>query len=183
MIDKLRQVNRKRGFTVVEALVALGILVVGLSGGFAAVSLSLNRSTLSKQQVTAFYLAQEAMEMVRYERDSNGLAGNGWLQGLTESGDPCEGEEICRVDAPSATWTSCGESWGSCPSLRQYDTSRLYTHSTSNSTETIYKREVQITEDVVAGQPDVINVEVRVTWNHSGDDESFIVNGIFYNHR
>lgn len=169
------------GFTVVEALVALGILVVGLSGGFAAVSLSLNRSTLSKEQVTAFYLAQEAMEIVRYTRDSNSLAGSPWLSGFAEdAGDPCGGETVCRVDATSFAWTSCGStSWGNCPVLRQHNTLRLYTHSLSNTTDTIYKREIKVVKPSV----DLIEVEVRVTWNHTGEPQSFIVTGIFYDFR
>jgi len=169
-----------KGFTVVEALVALGVLVLAISGGFAAVSLSLNRASLSKEQVTAFYLAQEAMELVRYQRDSNNLAGSDWLSGLAENAsDPCGAQKICRVDGPTLAWTACGASWGTCPVLKKSGTTHLYNYT--NGDNTIFRREVQITQPYSVNSDDIINVEVRVSWDRPGGTEQFVANGIFYN--
>lgn len=170
--------KKVKGFTVVETLVALSILVLVVSGGFAAVSLSVNRSILSKEQVIAFYLAQEGMEMVRNKRDNNGLAGVDWLTGLTNGG-PCASGNICRVDAtilPSGSWSLCGGSWGTCPVLRNSGTpDHLYGYNVGwNATP--FTREIRITEPGT----DLIEVEIRVTWPHDGVTQQFVVNGVFY---
>ena len=49
---------------------------------------------------------------------------------------------------------------------------------------TIFKREIQITPLTSVPQiPDgnVMQVEVRVTWEHGDDSEEFITNGLLYN--
>lgn len=182
--------NPQRGFTVVETLVALGILVIGLSGGFAAVSTSLRSTTLSKEQVTAFYLAQEAVELVRYVRDTNSLQGNNWLHGLAENvGDPCGDEKICYVDGSILPigWGTCSASdWTACPVLRKHDTSHYYTYNTGGTSPTIFTRSIQITRPVITNVPadDVIGVEVRVTWPRpNGGMSSYVVHSILYDLR
>lgn len=171
--------RKRKGFTVVEALVAIGILVLAISGGFAAISLSLNRSNLSKEQVTAFYLAQEAMELFRSRRDSNSMQGLNWLDGIADTGDPCANNTICRIDpiaVPSGNWYSCGASWGSCPALRNSGSPGYLYGYNGAWNATIFTREIQVRTLGV----DVIEVEVRVTWPHGGDTEQFVANGIFY---
>ena len=108
----------EKGFTIIEALVAIGILTVAISGGFAAVSHSLKKATFTKEQVTAFFLAQEGMEIVRDKRDTNSISGASWGAGLTSSGSPCLAPNVCYVDAttyPNPTFTNCGTTWGLCP--------------------------------------------------------------------
>lgn len=172
----------KRGFTVIEALVAIGILTVAISGGFVAVSHSLKKASFTKEQVTAFFMAQEGMEAVRYKRDTNSLSGAAWDAGLSASGSPCASPNVCRVDATTMTFTSCGTAWGSCPVLKQNQTTYLYNHS--GGVDTIFKREIQVTPlTSVPNIPDgnVMQVEVRVTWEHNGEDQEFITNGLLYN--
>jgi len=176
--NRIKNNNLNTGFTIVETLVAIGILVVALSGGFAAVSLSLNRSSLSKEQVIAFYLAQEGMEIIRNKRDSNALSGNSWLQGIALNGDPCEFGNVCRADAISFSLNSCGSNWGSCPFLRNHNTNKYYNYSSGATT--IFKREIKLT-DLTTGAIEVIQAEVRITWNHSGTNQTYTASTLFYN--
>ncbi|PIR38847.1 MAG: hypothetical protein COV34_00195 [Candidatus Zambryskibacteria bacterium CG10_big_fil_rev_8_21_14_0_10_42_12] len=171
------------GFTVIEALVAIGILTVAISGAFAAASLSLNRSTYTKEQVTAFYLAQEGMEAIRWKRDTNAIAGNDWMEGIGEVGDPCLTPNVCYVDTIplSMNFVSCGTSWGACPLIR-LDSPYLYSYTAG--TPTIFRREIQITPLTSVpyiADGNVVQVEVRVTWTHEGDDKAFIAKGLLYN--
>lgn len=62
------------GFTVIESLVAISILLLAVSGSFAAAQSSLQSSNFVKNRVTAYYLAQEGIEYIRHLRDNNGLA-------------------------------------------------------------------------------------------------------------
>lgn len=64
---------KKAGFTILETLVAISILVVALTAPLAIVSQALQSSYFARDQVTAYFLAQEAIEFLRNKRDNAGL--------------------------------------------------------------------------------------------------------------
>ncbi len=78
-----------RGFTIIETLVAISILVIALTGPLAIIAQALRSSYFARDQITAYYLAQEAVEYIRNARDKNGLeaaivgkAADEWLDGV-----------------------------------------------------------------------------------------------------
>ncbi len=80
--------NKKNGFTLVECLVAISILMVGILSNFILVTRALFNATVIEQRLTASFLAQEGIELVRNIRDTNfikGLKGEGagWKNKLT----------------------------------------------------------------------------------------------------
>ncbi len=60
-----------RAFTLVETLVALSILSVAIVSPMALTVKSLATAYYARDQITAFHLAQEAIEAVRHARDNN----------------------------------------------------------------------------------------------------------------
>ncbi len=74
----------RRGFTILESLVAIAILLVALTGPMVFAQQSLRASRLAGDQITAFYLAQDAIELVKHIRDQNSLYlyREEWLAGL-----------------------------------------------------------------------------------------------------
>ena len=71
----------KKSFTLVEVLVACGILIILVSAVVALGVTLINSATLSRQRITAYYLAQEGIETIRQIRDSNLVDGDdttGW---------------------------------------------------------------------------------------------------------
>lgn len=64
---------KEAGFTILETLVAISILVIALTAPLAIVSQALKSSYFARDQVTAYYLAQEAIEFLRNKRDNAGL--------------------------------------------------------------------------------------------------------------
>ncbi len=79
-------IGPKSGFSIVETIVAIAILSVAVIAPLTLAQRSLHSSIYARDEVTAFYLAQEAIEYVRYVRDSNNLSGRSqsanWLNGL-----------------------------------------------------------------------------------------------------
>lgn len=79
---------KKRGFTILETLVAISILVLALTAPLVIVSQALQTSYFSRDQITAYYLAQEAVEYLRNKRDNQGLQENataeGWVDLVTD---------------------------------------------------------------------------------------------------
>lgn len=76
---KSRQV---RGFTLLETLVAISILTLSIAGAFTSAQSGLSSAILARDQIIAFQLGQEAVELVRNIRDNNTYLGNNWLEGL-----------------------------------------------------------------------------------------------------
>ncbi len=82
-----KETSHKKGFTIIETLVAISILAIALTGPLSIISQALRNSFYARDQVTAFYLAQEAIEYLRNQRDNNALkdppeAADDWLAGV-----------------------------------------------------------------------------------------------------
>jgi prepilin-type N-terminal cleavage/methylation domain-containing protein len=71
---KHTQQNKKNGFTLIETMVAISLLMMALVPPMSLASQSLVSAYYSRNQITAFYLAQEGIEVVRSVRDGNILA-------------------------------------------------------------------------------------------------------------
>ncbi len=63
--------NEKEGFTLIESILAIGVLVVGILGAFILVVRSLSNIPLIQSRLIAANLAQEGIELIRQKRDSN----------------------------------------------------------------------------------------------------------------
>jgi len=89
------------GFTLLETLVALSVILTALSGIMLLASQSLHISGLLRNKIIAAQLAQEGIELARNIRDNNVHQGNGivWDDGLCQSGGggyPCDREISCN---------------------------------------------------------------------------------------
>jgi prepilin-type N-terminal cleavage/methylation domain-containing protein len=137
--------NKKdSGFTIVESLVAISILVVAIIGAMSAVQTGISLYTYSKDQITAFYMAQEGFEQIKNIRDENHLNGRNWLSGITEtSSDPCYFGQACTVSPVESTVAIRCTAPGSCPVLRQDPTDGFYGYN-SSWTATNFRREIQL---------------------------------------
>lgn len=68
------------GFTVVETLVAISIVLVGVAAAFSAAQMGLSSTSMVRTRIMATFLAQEAFEAVKNTKDTNLLKiadGNG----------------------------------------------------------------------------------------------------------
>jgi type II secretory pathway pseudopilin PulG len=190
MINKFKN---KMGFTVLESIVAIAILSLSISGAFSSVQQSFSQSIIARDEVKAFYLAQEAIEIIRNMRDTNQLinikvGGNSWLDNITTACPftTAGTKNTCSVDATNfqITNVNCGgngHDWGSCPVLKQDPSTFLYGYTAGNNT--IFKREIQIerAQNDTLGNPIEIAVTVRISWNEGLIHEKFIAKTILFN--
>lgn len=63
--------KRKRGFTILELIVAIFIITTGLVAAASLMSYSISAVIIGKSQIIATSLAQEGLEVVRNIRDNN----------------------------------------------------------------------------------------------------------------
>lgn len=81
---------KTKGFTLLEVLVAVFVLTIGVLGAFTVVQNITFYSQMISSKLTATYLVQEGIELVRNRRDSNWLARVPWDQGLTGCAGGCQ---------------------------------------------------------------------------------------------
>jgi len=179
---KYRTLPKEGGFTLLETLVAISILVIAITATFSAAQNGLSSALDVRDQITAFYLAQEAVEMVRNTRDSNSLEraadptaipAISWIKGLAETlNDPCAFGKVCIVDGTTNTFSSCPTGTGSCPKMRKDSTAGLYGYNGSWN-ETSFNREITLSQ---TNSTELV-VAVTVTWGRA-TTRSFKVNEV-----
>lgn len=159
-----------RGFTLIETLLAVLILAVSLAAPLTIAAKAMSSALIAKDQTIAFFLAQDAVEYMRFVRDTNKLEGADWLADM----GPCVGSDGCRVDSRANTIVACT---GTCPVLNYNETKSWYTYDSTVSTETIkptiFTRKVTIAS--VVSNPDEESITVKVSWKDVGGVERSLV--------
>jgi type II secretory pathway pseudopilin PulG len=98
----LVRTSKKGGFTLVETLVAITILMISIAGPMVIVGNGIRASQYVRDQVTAFYLAQDAVEALRFLRDNDRIAivndvQDDW-QFFTDIAGECSSGNYCGID-------------------------------------------------------------------------------------
>ena len=153
------------GFTLIETLIAILLLSTAIAGPLTIASKGISSSMLAKDQVGAFFLAQDAVEYVRFKRDTNKLEGIAWLANV----GPCTsaaGDATCQIDSIQDTVTSCGAQ--PCQTLKYDSTNKFYTYASPNGssiaeTPERYIRTIKIVTPV-GTNTDEASLEVKVEW-------------------
>jgi prepilin-type N-terminal cleavage/methylation domain-containing protein len=63
-------INKNQGFTIIETLVAVAILMISIAGPLTIAQKALSASLYAKDQVIASYLAQQEMEYIKNLKDN-----------------------------------------------------------------------------------------------------------------
>jgi hypothetical protein len=95
-----KKIQQNKGFTIIETLVAISILMIAIAGPLTIAHKGLLAALYAHDQVTASYLAQDAMEYLKNVRDNNVKSGRDWLTGFSgctvvDAADPTL---LCTVD-------------------------------------------------------------------------------------
>jgi prepilin-type N-terminal cleavage/methylation domain-containing protein len=176
--------HTEKGFTLVETLVAITILLIVITGPL-TISTSAARSTsFSSEQVVAFFLAQEGAEIVQKARDdvvirkflpiaNANYVADPWSQVMDDTSGPyadCFTTNGCGLELNTDTTGSLEtpiECIGTSCQLYYEDTAGVrsrYTHETTGNEATIYSRKITLT----AVSTDDVMVESVVTWRTGG---------------
>ena len=160
--------GKRRGFTLIETLLAILVLTVSIVGPLTIASRGLNAALIAKNKTIAFFLAQDAIEFVRYKRDTNRLSNVPWLDGL-ESCVSASGTAACTILSISDTTASCPSDAGValCPTLNYNSSTNVYSYDAPGGTiaGTRFVRSVSITNTNPDPEAKVI---VTVSWTDVG---------------
>ncbi len=188
---------KNKGFTLVETLVAIAILSLAITGPMVIAQKGVSSSIYARDEVTAFYLAQEAVEYVRNVRDTNRIAGYGsdWLSEFTAAncidaggGQRCQINGIEDFDVPSRESEAISEcntlpqqsGVDTCQPISFDSTKNLYGYSEVDTsgdtwTPTEYTRTVDIKKEPSNSNEAVVTVSVSWQTNIFTPIESFTV--------
>lgn len=163
---------------MIEMLVSISVLLLAIVGPMTIASRGLSQSIFSRDQITAFYLAQEAIEVVRMRRDSNllnsSLSSGQWLTNLSSCVN-----NTCRVEMPNATVSTCSVGGGTC--LLYYNSSTAtYTHTSAGASASPFTRYIRLTQ--VGGSGNEIDIEVTVSWRTGVHNKTIVVHEHLFNY-
>jgi type II secretory pathway pseudopilin PulG len=169
------------GFSLLETMVAVSILVFAIAGPMTLASMSIRSATRAKDNLIASHLAQDGIELIRNVRTTNVINGFDWLDGLGgDSGTFCFSGNGCYLDAtdPSITIFSCS---GVCPYIGFDEVNKLYTYL--SGTDSKYIRTIKMNvvgTDPVTGNPNEVRVTSSVAWVDKGIALSFSTDTLIF---
>lgn len=166
--------DTQAGFSLVETLVSLAILMTAVLGPMSIAQTGIQGARIASQNITAIFLAQEAIELVKaqvYSAETNGDGSkdssnpNYWLKDVKM----CEGGTACAVDASPGASSQIQNCSSTCPPL-YISGDGFYTTQATNASgaagssvneKTPYVRQVAITGN---GTDDWRKITVTVQW-------------------
>lgn len=179
-----------KGFTLIEAMVAITIVTLAVTGPLFTASRAIVAAQLARQKLTASYLAQEGIEYARAMRDNAYLAAYqagganvssvAWTDFLSGSGagsiTQCR-TTTCTLDPARSMGFGSGFALQSCSGAScapLYLANGIYTMQSgiAGSVQTPYTRTIQAV-DVTASDVRIVST---VSWRFHGTTYSVTVN-------
>lgn len=145
-----------RGFTLLETIIALFILTTGVMGISLAFFYITSIFPTVSLRLTATYLAQEGIEIIRNLRDTNWLKEKDFAEGLLICSAGCEADYKTGTpeqDTPLRFYKG---------SFLNLDENNFYSYSFGRATP--YKRKIMV-EKI---EDDILKVTVWVYWSQKG---------------
>lgn len=155
----------QEGFTLVETLVAIGILVTALAAPLTIAHVGLRAAHYAQDSLTAQMLASEAIEYIRNVRDDNFLREISWTQSLRVNQAPFR-VDVVRQDG---VIEDCE---GSCETdyLSFNSNNKLYSYRTGGAWDpSAFARAVEVDR---VNDHEII-VRATVWWTRKGVDHSY----------
>ncbi|MFH1656843.1 MAG: prepilin-type N-terminal cleavage/methylation domain-containing protein [Candidatus Nealsonbacteria bacterium] len=155
-IKKITKSN-ENGFTFLELIIVFFVFSVGILGIFAFAQNPASYARIAEQRLTATYLAQEGIELVRNIRDSNILAKNSWDSGLNNCSAGCQ---ISYYESVLGFFQDQG--------FLKFNAIGLYFHN--SGINTIFKRKI-----IIIPSGSYVNVSVEVSWEDKGEPQTPVI--------
>jgi len=149
----------QKSFTLLEVILATTVLTIATGGSFILISQTVTSSSIAQSRLTAAYLAQEGIEIVKNIRDNNWLQGNDWDEGLGGETEDTYYEADCNRSNLLSCTSPC-----TIANLRFLKISDFYNYDLGD--QTIFKRRITISKE--ADKLYRFKVLVEVFWIEKG---------------
>ena len=163
------RLSPKSGFSLLETIVAISILMITIVGPLSLASKGIVFADYVKDEITGFYLAQEALEAIRNIRDTNIKNDRYWLTNIAEN---CLQPWICRLDIwkldkPDKVFYKCSSSSDECnDDTRRKNWERLQVVTTGSSVDSSKLYGYEFTSNIAPGrskEPSIFSRRIIIT--------------------
>ena len=178
---KLSNYKKNKGFTIIEAIIAIFILSVSVASMLSLTANAAISARYANNEITANYLLQEAIDSIRNSRDTLAFqqkdTGGGWSVFLARYGYPgnfrCFSTNGCYLkmesfDPQNTSYSDIGTCSGSCPYMMyNNNTGATIFYSAdgdANSVTSIFRRTINMTINPL--NPDEVKVTATIDWNN-----------------
>lgn len=157
--------TNNRGFSILESMVAITILLIAVVGPLSTIGNSLAQIYIARDQMVAINLAQEGIEAVRQIRDSNMITGwNGetkdWFEGIyTDTPRNFYTLDVYANNPSVVECTACTDSTGSVIKIDSEGREVMV-----GGTDTKFSRVIH----VVHVSTNEVSITSKVYWTTSG---------------
>ena len=209
MSKKFNHQNSSKAFTLVESLVAISILMIAIASPMTLAQKGLSTATLSKDQMIASFLAQDAIEAVKNIRDQIAVTqtSGDWLGDKNDvltlypcvcsesTCDPSSGDVFifCKIDTTASIWNSASISAGVMNTdvkLKTFSitdpttniTSLRYGYIGDNGLDSKFTRYINIIKNPSDNNQDEAAVRVRVVWDTPQGQQNIDIKNFIYNY-
>lgn len=161
------KLQTKSGFTLIESLVAITILIIGVLGPMMAATRGITDGLYAQNQLIATHLTQEALELASIQIEDNKVKDVLFLDGLdqcTSSNGGCA--VVINPNDVSFSFGLCAGATNSCKMT--YDSATGF-YKYGNGTGPVFTRILTVTE--LESEKQAL-LEAKVTWvNKTGAAE------------
>lgn len=173
--------SSERGFTIIETLVALTIFTMAITGMLVLTGQGVLGTSYAKNRLTAGFLAQEAIELFRYARDTTILnnPSTGWDTYIVPfaNGNCQEGSVGCAIDTrilvsndPAQMFLNIVSCASASCTLYYDDTTGSYSNQVLG-TPTVFTRSITVSP-VSFGTSQFVRVTATVSWKEGSGTRS-----------
>lgn len=157
------------GFTFLELVAAMAIIMLGLLGLASVAVQNIQARSIKEHILVASMLAQEGIELVRAVRDQNVVVENQpYFTGLSD------GDGTFTIDADGTIDDTIDTDINAI--LYRDAATGAYTHASAGNTATPYTRLVTVQQN-----GDQLSVSVRITWPDQGTRRDYVADTTLYN--
>ena len=178
--DTLKKIKKNKlstlsGFTLVETLVALSILLIAVVAPISRIEDSLHKMYYVRDEAVAVNLAQEGIDIVRQIRDTNMINNVSWTQNLADGTYTVDIYKFITTPAsPSGYLIPCA----GCDQKVYLDSSASLYRQGAGTTATQFSRNIIISS---AGlQPYERMLTSTVSWKTGGTNGSIVIKEYLY---
>ncbi len=167
--------KKQKGFTLIEALVAISLLMTAMASTLSVTQKALSASFISKDQMTASFLAQDALESIKNIRDQVEINSDNsyWLSGL----ENCLGVNKCVIDS---TYLKISSDIGQPLNIESNDQGFVKYDYGAQGTPSKFFRSVNI--KIPGDNKDEAEIIVSVSWDAPSGQQIITVSDFIYNY-
>ena len=183
--------NNQKGFTIIETLIAIFILTLSITGPIYISSFAFRNTIDSRDNISAQYLSEEVIEVIKNKRDTLILSGDPWLDSIQSEGNCFNAADatdkkciLVRNTSDEYDIQFCGT--GECDALSFDPLNNVVYGLSEGSAKSKFTREFYFQKGETDGSlDDIPNKEVKlvvnIKWQDRGKDKIYTLTERLYN--